>query len=87
MRVHAGQVLCARVWVREREALCAEGQVREGQWLAQAGAGAGHGDVLVEPEDGPAQQEEAVCRERVTSSGVVVGRVDAPEHRALEQVF
>jgi len=84
-RVHARQVLCARAWVREREALCAEVQVRERQRLGQGGTG--HGDVLVGPEDGPAQQEEAVCRERVRSSGVDVGRVGAPEHRALEQAF
>ena len=59
--------------------------MREGWRLAQADAD--HGGVLVEPEDGPAQQERAVSRERARPSGVVVGRVDAPEYRVLEHVF
>lgn len=56
-------------------------QERGGQRLAHAD------DVLVEPEDGPAQQEAAVSRERAPSLEMVVGGDGGPGHRGLEQAF
>lgn len=66
-----------------RQVLCAKVQLSEGLGLAQTVVDRGD---LVEPEDGPVGQEQAVSREHERLPWVDVGDV-VPEHPPLRQAF